>query len=649
MVLPTLFCDTCGAANQPQASFCRTCGHALQSAGTPSRNTATGRLLPNHLLKQRYCILDAAGKGGMGAVYRAEDTQLGNRKVAVKEMSQSGLNPQETIEAANAFKQEAHILAGLHHPNLPHIYDHFSEAGRWYLVMSFIQGETVEEYLNHAKGGRLPCEEVLQIGIQLCTVLEYLHTQQPPIIFRDLKPSNIMRTTDGHLYLIDFGIARHFKPGQAKDTASYGSMGYASPEQYGKAQTTPRSDIYSLGVVLYQLLSGHDPSLTPFCFPPLQSQVATTPTELATLITQMLELDENKRPTSMLEVKQELQSIATSLTPPTAPTPPTVPSGKPPLAGVAPPGQPLAPTIPAPPPPSHSSSAGTSAGVQVQLPQVRHLSRRRVLIGLAATGVVAAGGGAIWWVLAPHPLYYRGHSAEVRAVAWLPDGKRIASGSADKTVQVWDATDGGDVYTYRGHSDAVFAVAGSPDGKRIASGSKDKTAQVWDAADGGNVYTYRGHSDAVFAVAWSPDGKRIASGDGTVQVWDAADGGNVYTYRGHSDVVSAVTWSPDGKRIASGSWDETVQVWDAVGGGNVYTYRGHSYWVFAVAWSPDGKHIASSSAGDKAVKVWDAVDGSNVYNTYQDTALVYTVAWSPDGKRIASGSWDKTVQVWVAS
>src|SRR5205807_6621447 len=130
--------------------------------------------------------------------------------------------------------------------------------------------------------------------------LHYLHTQQPAIIFRDLKPANIMQTTDGHLYLIDFGIARHFKPGQTKDTAAYGSMGYAAPEQYGRAQTTPRSDIYSLGAVLYQLLSGHDPSATPFRFPPLQSKVPTIPSGLATLITQMLELDEDKRPASML-------------------------------------------------------------------------------------------------------------------------------------------------------------------------------------------------------------------------------------------------------------------------------------------------------------------------------------------------------------
>lgn len=267
-------------------------------------------MLTKQLLKQRYRILDSVGKGGMGAVYRAEDTQLGNRKVAVKEMSQSSLSPQEVVEAADAFKREAHILAGLQHPNLPNIYDHFSEGGRWYLVMSFIQGETLESYLDKANGGKLPVEQALQIGIQLCTVLNYLHIQQPPIIFRDLKPSNVMWTQDGHLYLIDFGIARHFKPGQAKDTAAYGSAGYASPEQYGKAQTTPQSDIYSLGAILHQMLSGNDPSSTPFRFAPLQTLGQPALTELAALITNMLEMDAQRRPASMAAVKQELERIA---------------------------------------------------------------------------------------------------------------------------------------------------------------------------------------------------------------------------------------------------------------------------------------------------------------------------------------------------
>ena len=216
--------------------------------------------------------------------------------------------------------------------------------------------------------------------------------------------------------------------------------------------------------------------------------------------------------------------------------------------------------------------------------QESHLSRRTVIISLVATGGVAAGGGAIWRVLTPHPhpLYvYRGHSMGVNAIAWSPDGKHIVSGSEDNTVQVWDAADGSHVFTYRGPSGPVNAVAWSPDGKRVASGSgiilqNDHIIQVCDIEDKNHVLAYHGHSDAVIAVAWSPDGKHIASGsdDKTVQVWDAANGNHIFTYKGHSSFVNAVAWSPDGKRIASGSYDCTVQVWDAVDGDHVFTYHG---------------------------------------------------------------------------
>lgn len=307
MATSMIFCGHCGAQNPQSDRFCFSCGYALSTVtvSTPASSILTGQLPTHTLLRQRYRVLQTVGQGGMGAVYLAQDTSLGDRLVAIKEMSQS--NNQQGQDAIDSFKREAYLLASLQHPNLPSIYDHFEESERWYLVMSFIQGETLEDYLSHTQGQKLPLEEALRIGQDLCTVLNYLHTHQPPIIFRDLKPGNIMRSTDGHIYLIDFGIARHFKPGQAKDTANYGSAGYAPPEQYGKAQTTERSDIYSLGATLYEMISGYDPSLSPFRFPPLQSLVPTLPERLVKLITQMLDLDEGKRPASIKVVQQELQ------------------------------------------------------------------------------------------------------------------------------------------------------------------------------------------------------------------------------------------------------------------------------------------------------------------------------------------------------
>jgi len=280
-------------------------------------------LLLHTLFRNRYIIVSKVGSGGFGSVYKARDIQSRDRLVAIKEVSLQGLHPQAMIEVTTAFQREVSVLSQLDHPNLPHLYEHFQNPDHWYLVMDFIAGETLEQYQSKAPNRRLLLSEVLDIGLQLCIVLDYLHSQQPPIVFRDLKPANIMRTPTGQLYLIDFGIARYFKPGQAKDTVALGSLGYAAPEQYGRSQTTPRADIYSLGALLHQLLTARDPSEAPFRFLPLRPKSHSDPgslttsmvdmlvNKLETLITSMLEMDVNKRPPDVACVKQELDVMST--------------------------------------------------------------------------------------------------------------------------------------------------------------------------------------------------------------------------------------------------------------------------------------------------------------------------------------------------
>ena len=152
--------------------------------------------------------------------------------------------------------------------------------------MEFIEGETLAEYLRQNGTPGLPAADVLGIADQLCDVLDYLHQRTPPIIFRDLKPSNIMVVDSGDLYLIDFGIARLFKPGQTQDTVLAGTAGYAAPEQYGKSQTTVQSDIYSFGATLHELLTGEDPGVKPFIFSAIQSWNPQTPPRLEALVMQ---------------------------------------------------------------------------------------------------------------------------------------------------------------------------------------------------------------------------------------------------------------------------------------------------------------------------------------------------------------------------
>jgi serine/threonine protein kinase, bacterial len=235
----------------------------------PPSTTATGRLPASSLLGNGcYLVLKLLGQGGMGAVYLAEHTRLKGALLAVKEMSNAQLSPAERPQALAAFQQEAQLLATLHHPNIPRVSDTFSENGKEYLVMEYVNGETLGQKLEQNGGQPLPEKEVIPWALQLCDVLHYLHGRQPPIIFRDLKPANIMIDKQGQVKLIDFGIVRFFKQGQAQDTTKLGSPGYSPPEQYGQGQTEARSDIYALAATLHHLLTGQDPSLNPFKFQP---------------------------------------------------------------------------------------------------------------------------------------------------------------------------------------------------------------------------------------------------------------------------------------------------------------------------------------------------------------------------------------------
>src|SRR5712692_8478604 len=295
------YCPSCGAANPAESLMCFACQLPLDAREEKEREV---------LLHERYRLLTQVGAGGFGGVYRALDTAETGRIVAVKEINLRGLTAQEVIEATDGFYREVRLLSNLRHPNLPVIHDTFTDPEHWYLVMDFIEGETLEAYLKRKSRPGLPLDEALAIGIQLCTVLDYLHTREPAIIFRDLKPSNVMRTASGQLYLIDFGIARHFSPGKLKDTAPFGSPGYAAPEQYGRAQTTPQADIYSLGALLHHLVTGNDPAENPFRFAPLPISASTELAELDTLIQRMVAMETGERLASSAGVKMTLQRLA---------------------------------------------------------------------------------------------------------------------------------------------------------------------------------------------------------------------------------------------------------------------------------------------------------------------------------------------------
>ncbi|HLL74628.1 MAG TPA: protein kinase [Pyrinomonadaceae bacterium] len=244
---------------------------ATRAAGGTARGGSTGRLRnvpkalePGTLLHSRYEVVRRIGGGGMGAVYLARDRNLGNAPRAVKEMIQQNIDESQHEKAINDFRRESMLLSSLEHPSIPTIYDYFYEddSGRFYLVMKYISGGDFLARLRSAPNGRLDEKTVCDWAVQVADVLHYLHRQNPPIIYRDLKPANLMIDgNSGRVMLIDFGIARWVQK-EEKGVTAVGTMGYAPPELFsGKVE--PRSDIYSLGATIFHLLTGSDPQDNP--------------------------------------------------------------------------------------------------------------------------------------------------------------------------------------------------------------------------------------------------------------------------------------------------------------------------------------------------------------------------------------------------
>jgi len=265
---------------------------------------------PGEILRGRYRIEGVIGSGAYGMVYRAADMSAGGSVRAIKEIWEANLDDDERRVALDLFRKEVTILGGLNHPGIPGILEFFSENNHHYIVMEFIDGKTMEDTVGEKKPE--PATAVAW-GTSICEILEYLHSMKPaPIIFRDLKPSNIMIMQSGRVMMIDFGIARFFNPMKDRDTSVLGTPGFAAPEQYGRSQSDARSDIYSLGATLFNSISGRDPANFGFFIPPLSRFAPGVSPELERVVARCLNRDPAQRYGSAAEVRKELQECPES-------------------------------------------------------------------------------------------------------------------------------------------------------------------------------------------------------------------------------------------------------------------------------------------------------------------------------------------------
>ena len=254
----------------------------------------------------KYEVLREVGRGGMSVVYLAMDKRL-NKQWAIKEFRKDKDDVSKQV-ALKALLDEANLMKKLDHPTLPRIVDIIENNQTVYVIMDYIEGESLNKVLDAY--GAQPQEAVIEWAKQLSEVLDYLHTQNPPVIYRDMKPANIMLKPDGTVRLIDFGIAREWKEGKAGDTEAIGTRGYAAPEQFGgKGQTDARTDIYSLGVTLYHLVTGKNPAEPPYEIYPIRHWNPAFSSGLEWLIQKCTQLNPGDRYQSCAEVTYVLENL----------------------------------------------------------------------------------------------------------------------------------------------------------------------------------------------------------------------------------------------------------------------------------------------------------------------------------------------------
>lgn len=241
----------------------------------------------------------------------------------------------------------------------------------------------------------------------------------------------------------------------------------------------------------------------------------------------------------------------------------------------------------------------------------------------------------------------KGHKDIIHAMSISPDGKTLATGSADKTIKLWDLETGQLIRTLVGHVGVLWSVAFTPDNQTLASGGGDSTIRLWDLRSGKLIRTLSGHHDRLFPVVFSPDGQILASGskDKTIKLWNWKTGKELQTFTGHSDTVRTLVFSPDGTKLASAGWDGAVKIWDRQTGKELSSFTGDINHVVSVAFSPDGKTLASGGT-DNTVKLWDVEQQALIATLSGHLDWVLAVTFSPDGRSLVSGGRDGSVALW---